>query len=85
MAQEEQPVRITIVLSPQSEGGFTVTSPLLPELVTEGDTVGEALANVPDAVRAVVELYEDMGRALPAGLYLTVSGEPITLDTLIMA
>ncbi len=85
MAQEEQPVRITIVLSPQPEGGFTVTSPLLPELVTEGDTVGEALANVPDAVRAVVELYEDMGRALPAGLYPTVSGEPITLDTLIMA
>ena len=82
MAQEEQPVRITIVLSPQPEGGFTVSSPLLPEPVTEGDTVGEALA---DAVRAVVELYEDTGRALPAGLYPAVFGEPITLDTLIMA
>jgi antitoxin HicB len=38
--------KVPLVLSPQLEGGFTVTSPLLPELVTEGDTVEEALAPV---------------------------------------
>ena len=57
--------KIPLVLTPQAEGGYTVTSPLLPELVTEGDTVGEALANVRDALAAVIELYEDMGRGLP--------------------
>ena len=51
--------KIPLVLEPQPEGGFTVTSPLLPELLTEGDTVEEALANVQDALAAVIEAYED--------------------------
>ena len=38
-----------------------MTSPLLPELVTEGDSVADALNNVKEALAAVVELYEDMG------------------------
>ena len=41
--------RIPLVLDPQPEGGYTVTSPLLPELITEGDTVEECLANAQDA------------------------------------
>jgi antitoxin HicB len=57
--------RIPLLLSPQPEGGFTVTSPVLPELVTEGDTVEEALDNARDALAAVVEAYDDLGRALP--------------------
>ena len=36
--------RIPLVLEPQPEGGYTVTSPLLPELITEGLTV-DCLAN----------------------------------------
>ncbi len=57
---------VPLVLSPQPEGGFTVTSPLLPELLTDGDTVEEAMANVPDALAAVMELYQDLGKLLPA-------------------
>jgi len=51
--------RIPLVLTPQPEGGYTVTSPLLPELITEGDTVSEAVANAEDAFAAVMEIYED--------------------------
>jgi len=40
---------------PQPEGGYTVTSPVLPELVTEGDTVEEALENVRDTLAAVID------------------------------
>jgi antitoxin HicB len=58
--------KLPLVFEPQPEGGFTVTCPILPELVTEGGTLDEALANVPDAFEAVRELYEHMGRALPA-------------------
>ena len=54
-----------LFLTPQPEGGYTVTSPLLPELVTEGDSLNEALENVQDALAAVIELYQDMGRSLP--------------------
>ena len=57
--------KIPLILAPQPEGGYTVTSPLLPELVTEGDSVDEALANVKDALAAVIEAYHDLGRPLP--------------------
>jgi antitoxin HicB len=32
--------KVPLVLEPQPEGGYTVASPLLPELLTEGDTFG---------------------------------------------
>mgnify|MGYP002882899459 CR=1 FL=1 len=35
--------KIPLKLIPQPEGGYTVVSPLLPELITEGDTAEEAL------------------------------------------
>ena len=60
--------KLPLVFEPQPEGGFTVTSPLLPELVTEGDTFEDAMENVRDAMEAVVEIYHDLGRALPVGL-----------------
>jgi antitoxin HicB len=53
--------KVPLILAPQPEGGFTVTSPVLPELVTEGDTVADALANVQDALAAVIEAYKDLG------------------------
>jgi antitoxin HicB len=62
--------RVPLLFAPQPEGGFTVTSPALPalpELVTEGDTLAEAFSNAQDALAAVVELYTDEGRPLPAG------------------
>ena len=61
--------KVPLVLTRQPEGGYTVTSPLLPELVTEGDTVDAAVANVQDALKAVLELYEDTGRQIPPNIY----------------
>lgn len=57
--------RLSLVLTPQPEGGYTITSPLFPELITEGDSIDEALGNVTDAFAAVIELYEDLGLSLP--------------------
>ena len=57
--------RVPLVFAPQPEGGYTVTSPALPELVTEGDTLDEAYANARDALAAVIELYEYVWRELP--------------------
>ena len=57
--------KVPFLLTPQPEGGYTVTSPLLPELVTEGDSISEALVNVKDALAAVIEIYQDLGRRLP--------------------
>jgi antitoxin HicB len=75
--------KVPLVLTPQTEGGFTVTSPLLPELVTEGDTVEEALHNVQDALEAVIEAYQELGKPLPLNLQLADVNSPVWLETLV--
>ncbi len=63
--------KVPLVFEPQPEGGFTVTSPLVPELITEGDTVEDALENVRDALTAVIEAYQETGRTLPPNLLIS--------------
>ncbi len=75
--------KIPLMLKRQPEGGFTVTSPLLPELVTEGDTMEAALANVQDALAAVVEVYQDLGRRLPPNTLLADEEGPVWLETVV--
>ena len=77
--------KIPLVLVPQPEGGFTVTSPLLPELLTEGDTADEAVANVRDALAAVIELYEETGRALPQTAMVPESAGSVWFEALVTA
>jgi antitoxin HicB len=77
--------RVPLLFSPQPEGGFTVTSPALPELVTEGDTLVEAFANARDALAAVVELYTEEGRPLPTTLTLPDRAEVVWSDALVEA
>ena len=54
--------RIPLVFTPQPEGGYTVTSPALPESLTEGVTLEVANANVRVAFEAVAELYAEQRR-----------------------
>ena len=75
--------RIPLIFAPQPEGGFTVTSPALPELVTEGDTIADALDNVRDALAAVVELYAEQKRPLPAGVESLATGQEVRADALV--
>ncbi len=56
----------SIVLEPQEGGGFTVLVPALPEVVTEGDTEQEALANAQEAIRAILEFRRGHGLSIPA-------------------
>lgn len=75
--------KLPLIFSPQPEGGFTVTSPALPELLTEGDTLDEAYANVPDALSAVLELYAEQGRSLPESTRVPESGQVIWTESLV--
>lgn len=60
--------KLPLVFEPQPEGGYTVTCPILPELITEGDSIPEALENVTDALLAIVEAHQDLNRPLPPAL-----------------
>ena len=76
--------RLPLTLEPQPEGGFTITSPLVPELITEADTLADVMPNVLDAWQVVLEVYEDEGRPLPTALHaMEASNGPLTLDILI--
>ena len=45
--------RLVLQLSEAPEGGYVVTSPLDPELITEAETVSEAFENARDAFKAL--------------------------------
>lgn len=45
--------KIVLTLEEAEEGGFIVTSPLDPELVSEGDTVAECFEMARDALKAL--------------------------------
>lgn len=44
---------MVLTLTPAEEGGFVVTSPLDPQLVTEAETIPEAFEMARDALRAL--------------------------------
>lgn len=58
--------RFSVILEPQTGGGFTVLVPAHPEVVTEGESEAEALANAEDAIRAVLAYRQDHGISIPA-------------------
>ncbi|MCB8922351.1 MAG: type II toxin-antitoxin system HicB family antitoxin [Ardenticatenaceae bacterium] len=60
--------KLPLVLEPQPEGGYTITCPLLPELITEADTLDEVMPHVADALEAIIEAFQDLGKPLPSAL-----------------
>lgn len=55
----------TAVFEPAEEGGYIVSVPALPGLVTEGDTIEEARAMVKDAIRGYLESLLKNGEEIP--------------------
>jgi predicted RNase H-like HicB family nuclease len=53
------------MFSPEPEGGYTVTCPALPEVVTYGVTLEQARHNAKEAIELVLESYQEEGRTLP--------------------
>jgi predicted RNase H-like HicB family nuclease len=50
---------------PEPEGGFTVTCPKLPPVVTYGETLEEAQANAREAIELCLEVMREDGQAVP--------------------
>jgi len=58
--------QFTVLFQPAEEGGFVVTCPALPGLVTEGDTLEEARAMAQDAIRGYIESLQRDHLPVPA-------------------
>jgi antitoxin HicB len=78
-------LKIPLILEPQTEGGWTITSPILPELITEIDTLQDLNIAVKDAVNAVLELYEDTGKKIPSNLIAYEDKSPLWFESLVFA
>ena len=55
----------TALFEPAAEGGYTVTVPMLPGVITEGDTLHEARARVKEAVRGYLRVLQKHGEPIP--------------------
>jgi antitoxin HicB len=75
--------KLPLVLDPQPEGGWTITCPVLPGLITEADTLDEVSANVADAVEALIEGYEELNQPLPDILRPIANTAPFLTEALI--
>ena len=55
----------TVLLQPEPEGGYTVTCPALPGLVTYGASLEDARAMAADAIRGYIECLREDGEPIP--------------------
>ena len=70
---EKQTHNYTVLFEHDALGGYTVTCPSLPGVVTEGETVDEALAMAQDAIRGYIESLQKDGLPIPKESYSFVS------------
>ena len=52
-------MKLKVVLEPSEEGGFTIYAPSLPGCVSEGESEGEALKNIREAIELYLEPVDD--------------------------
>jgi predicted RNase H-like HicB family nuclease len=55
----------TFVFDPDPEGGFVVTCPALPGLVTYGETIEDAREKAIDAMKGYIEVLVEDGEQVP--------------------
>jgi len=54
-----------ILLSPEAEGGFSVSVPALPGCFTQGEIITEAIAMAKEAISLYIETLEADGEVVP--------------------
>lgn len=54
-----------VLLTPEPEGGFTVSVPALPGCITYGESIDHALSMAKEAIELFVETLEAEGEAVP--------------------
>jgi antitoxin HicB len=72
-------------LTPDPDGGFTITFRDVPEAITEGDTRDEALLRAEDALESALAMYIAAGEPLPASSKVQPGEELVPLSALGMA
>ncbi len=77
--------RIRLTLEPNPNGVFTVTSPDVPGLVTEGKTASEIQANVQEALDALFDAWAELGQTPPPALHPIPFDRKQSIEALVTA
>ena len=67
----------TVLFEPAVEGGYTVTVPMLPGVITEGETLAEARGRVNEAIRGYLKVLQKHREPIPVERKAEL-GRPIT-------
>jgi antitoxin HicB len=67
----------TVIYEPAEEGGYVVTCPALPAVVTQGETLEEARAMATDAIHLVLQDLIEAGEPIPSDAPARPAHEPI--------
>lgn len=54
-----------VLLCPEQDGGYSAHALRLPGIVTQGETIEEALENIRDAFQSVIQTYLESGGTVP--------------------
>lgn len=66
----------TVLLTPDETGGYVVTCPALPGVVTQGDTIEEAQAMAVEAIECHIESMIEDGLPVPED---TITAAPVSV------
>src|SRR6516165_10334862 len=83
IGQENRPMRYTVVLEREEDGGYVASVPALPGCVSQGDNRAEALNNIREAIELYIEDCRDAGDPIPteAGKeFVEIEAATITTD-----
>lgn len=73
----------TVIFAPAEEGGYVVTCPALPGLVTEGDNLREARKMAREAITGYLEVLIKHGQPIPENN--RIRAEQIGIEVLAVA
>jgi len=58
-------MKYTVILQRESDGGYVAVVPALPGCVSQGDTRGEVLKNIEEAIELYLEDVREAGEPIP--------------------
>jgi len=58
-------MRYTVVIEQEADGGYVASVPVLPGCVSQGETRGEALTNIKEAIELYLDDCRDAGDPVP--------------------
>jgi predicted RNase H-like HicB family nuclease len=69
------PTKLTVILEPEEDGGYSVHCPALPGCHSQGNSLDEALENIKEAILLVLEVRHKKKLPIPKETPEIVTGE----------